>query len=160
MADVSGKLESASLPPSNDRELTSLNYTARSSSTACAAPCAMVRQGTRTSIRFHFTFWARREPRSLRKAFGLTVGSLVSPVTREQIHLLNQVQMKSTLRCWCFCRVRMALKLRRCRNLYLKRSPRRRKTFAAKTQRNPEIEPSPQIPQSATRNPQSSEFIW
>src|SRR5437879_9584218 len=98
MADVYGNLESASLHPSNDRELTFLNYTARSSSTACAAPCAMVRQGTCTSIRFHFTFWARREPRSLRKVFGLTVGSSVSPVTGEQIHLLNQVQMTSTWR--------------------------------------------------------------
>src|SRR5437016_8089078 len=98
MADVYGNLESASLHPSNDRELTSLNYTARSSSTACAAPCAMVRPGTRTSIRFHFTFCARLEPRSLRKAFGLLVGSSVSSVKREQLHVLHQVEMKSTLR--------------------------------------------------------------
>src|SRR5438105_563042 len=140
MAGVFGNLDSASPNRSNERELIFLNHTARSSSKACAAPCATVPQGMRTLIRFRFISSARLEPRSRRKAFVPTVGLSDSPVTREQIHLLNQLQMKSIWRCLFFCCARMALKLRRWRNPYSKLSPKDSKTFT-ETERTTEIAP-------------------
>src|SRR5438094_7192257 len=138
MADIYFNFESASPNPSNGHKLPFLKHTARSSSKECAAPCAMERQRMRTLIRSRFTSWARQEHHNPQRAFVPTVGSSASPATHAQIHLQNQLQMKLIWRCWFSCRARMALKLRRWRNPYLKPSSSRQKTSTAETQRNAE----------------------
>src|SRR5256712_8293064 len=152
MAGVYGNLELAAPNPSNDHESTYLNNIARSSSKACAAPCATVRQGTRTLIRFRVTSWARLEPRSLRKAFVQMVGSSALLRMRRRTHLRSRLQTKSILLCSLWSHTLTVLKLRRWRNPYLKRLPKDSKTFTTETAQR-------QITQSAIRNPQSSAFI-
>src|SRR3989442_13036642 len=158
MAGVYGNLELAAPNPSNDHESTYLNNIARSSSKACAAPCATVRQGTRTLIRSRFTSWARLEPRSLRKAFVQMVGSSVLPLIHLRIHLLSRLPMKSISPSSSCSHILTVLKLRRWRNPYSKPLPKDSKTFTTETQRTTEIAQR-QITQSAIRNPQSSAFI-
>src|SRR3989442_15783746 len=138
MAGVYGNLELAGPNQSNAHESTSLQHTARSSSKACAAPCATVPQETRTLIGFRFTSWARLEPRSLRKAFVQMVGSSALLRMRRRTHLRSRLQTKSILRCSLWSHTITVLNLRRWRNPYSKRSPSRRKTFTAETQRNAE----------------------
>ena len=159
MAGVYGNLELAAPNPLNDHESTYLNNIARSSSKACAAPCATVRQGTRTLIRSRFTSWARLEPRSLRKAFVQMVGSSALLRMRRRTHLRSRLQTKSILLCSLWSHTLTVLKLRRWRNPYLKRLPKDSKTFTTETQRTTETAQR-QITQSAIRNPQSSAFIW